>query len=51
MKLEPPLTLERHVLIGVTVGGTFRLEPRLAGGLGLSLFRLDNARVVALGGR
>ena len=51
VKLESPLTLERHVLIGVTVEGTFKLEPRLAGGLGLSLFRLENARVVALGGR
>jgi hypothetical protein len=51
VKLESPLTLERHVLIGVTVEGTFKLEPRLTGGLGMSLFRLDNARVVALGGR
>lgn len=51
VKLESPLTLERHVLIGVTVEGTFKLEPRLAGGLGMSLFRLGNARIVAVGGR
>lgn len=51
VKLESLLTLERHVLIGVTVEGTFKLEPRLAGGLGLSLFRLGNARIVAVGGR
>ena len=51
VKLESPITLDRHVLIGVTVEGTFKLEPRLTGGLGLSLFRLDNARVVAMGGR
>ena len=51
VKLESPITLDRHVLIGVTVEGTFKLEPRVIGGLGLSLFRLDNARVVAVGGR
>lgn len=50
VKLETPITLDRHVLIGVTVEGTFKLEPRLAGGLGLSLFRLANARIVAVGG-
>ena len=50
VKLESPITLDRHVLIGVTVEGTFKLEPRVLGGLGLSLFRLDNARVIAVGG-
>ena len=51
VKLESPITLDRHVLIGVTVEGSFKLEPHLAGGLGLSLFRLDHARVIAVGGR
>lgn len=49
VKLQAPLTLERHVLIGVTVEGTFKLEPRMQGGLGVSLYRLNNARIVALG--
>ncbi len=49
VKLQTPLTLERHVLIGVTVEGAFKLETRLQGGLGLSLYRLDNARVVGVG--
>lgn len=51
VKLDSPITLDRHVLIGVTVEGTFKLAPRVVGGLGLSVFRLDNARVVAVGGR
>ena len=49
VKLQTPLTLERHVLIGVTVEGTFKLETRLQGGLGLSLYRLNDARVVGVG--
>lgn len=51
VKLESPITLETHVMIGVTVEGTFKVHPRMAGGLRMSLFHLENARVVALGGR
>ena len=51
VKLESPITLETHVLIGVTVEGAFKVHPRMAGGLRMSLFHLENARVTALGGR
>lgn len=51
VKLERSITLETHVLIGVTVEGTFKVHPRMAGGLRMSLFHFENARVVALGER